>query len=367
MLGWSRPREPIAKPMLRTVLAVLVLSVASAAQSIDPIGRVHPAAQPLAAIARLTVGALDRPAISNEDEQRRAAGLPARLAMPFVVDATPATHGSWEQLDATWSLWRLVVVAPDAYHVNLAFRSFDLPDTARVMFYASDYSHVLRPFDAGDELPGGELWTPVVMTASIVVELYVPTAQRGAVTLRLAQVNSGYRFFGSGHDALPIDGSGTCNLDVACPAASAWAEEIPAVAMILIGGTNQCSGAMLNNTAQDGRAYFLTANHCVATAGSAASVVFYWNYDEPTCGGAGAPTSMFTLGATLRSTWLSTDFTLLECSSVPTPAWGVTYLGWSRTNTASTNATGIHHPSGDAKKISFENQATQLARPAATT
>lgn len=33
------------------------------------------------------------------------------------------------------------------------------------------------------------------------------------------------------------------------------------------------------------------------------------------------------------------------------------YLGWTRSNIAATNAVGIHHPQGDIKKISIENDA----------
>ena len=34
-------------------------------------------------------------------------------------------------------------------------------------------------------------------------------------------------------------------------------------AIIIVGGSGSCTGAMVNNTAQDGTPYFLTANHCL--------------------------------------------------------------------------------------------------------
>lgn len=330
------------------------------AQGIDPAGLVHPAAAPLATVPVHSVPPIDRPAIADEDDLRRQQGLPARFAMPFPVGIDVDRHGVWEDLGGGWSLWRLRIAAPGANHVNLGFGAYRLPATGRLMLYAADYSHILRPFDSSDHAPTGDLWTPVVQTGEIIAEIYVPTIDLGEVRLRLDQVNSGYRFFGAGPSALPTDGSGTCNIDVACPQASTWANEIPAVAMITISGTAQCSGAMLNNTALDRRNYFLTANHCGVTAGAASSVVFYWNYEEATCSGAGAPLTQFTLGSALRATWATADFTLLELNAAPNPTWGITYLGWNRVNQASTNATGIHHPSGDSKKISFELQATQL-------
>jgi hypothetical protein len=322
---------------------------------------VHPAAQPLAQVGVLTVPMLDRVTIAAEDEQRALNGQAARFAIAFPVAANPNSHGTWDVLDGTWSLWRLRVQAPDSNHINLGFSSFQLPATARLMLYAADGSDEIRPFTSEDHQPLGGLWTPVVQTSEVVVELYVPTAARGQVQLQLAQVNSGYRFFGAGYDALGTDGSSPCQVDVRCAQGNSWQAEYPAVAMITIGGTSQCSGAMLNNTAFDLKRYFLTADHCGATsAAAAATVVFYWRYEEPTCGGAGAPTNQFTTGATLRATWATSDFTLLEVNTAPNTAWGVNYLGWNRTNAASANATGIHHPSGDAKKISLETAATQL-------
>ena len=113
----------------------------------------HPNAQPLASVAALVVPALDRPAIQQEDDLRRQSGQPARYAIPFAVNASPATHGTWERLDNDWSLWRLRIQAPDASHVNLGFSSFALPTGARLMVYSSDYTSIVRPFDASDHSP----------------------------------------------------------------------------------------------------------------------------------------------------------------------------------------------------------------------
>ncbi|MFY9345133.1 MAG: trypsin-like peptidase domain-containing protein [Planctomycetota bacterium] len=338
--------------------AVLVPSLLA---QIDPVGRVHPKARPLADVAVLRVAPLDRTAISQEDRLRRANGQPARYAIPVAVAADPTTHGSWDELDATWSLWRLRIHAPNSSHVNLGAQQYLMPANARLMVYSSDYQDVVRPFDAADHSASGELWTPVVRTEQIVAEIYVPTANRPQVQFRLVQVGAGYRFFGAGADALPsgIDGaSGTCNFDVVCPISAGWAAEIPAVAAMSQGGSIFCTGSLLNNTAQDGKNYFLTAYHCGVTSGNAASLVCYWNYNETTCGGSGAPPTLFTSGSAWRSAYSPSDFTLVELTSTPNPAWGITRLGWNRGTGNSTSAVAIHHPQGDAKKISFEYQAT---------
>lgn len=349
--------------MLRTVAAALaaVLYSPLLAQGIDPVGRVHPNAMPLAGVQALAVPALDRAAIVLEDAQRHQNGQPARYAIPFPVTASATSHGTWEQL-GDWSLWRLRIQAPEASHVNLGFSTFHLPPSARFMIYSSDYTSIVRPFDASDHSPTGALWTPVVGTAEIVAEVYVLNTERAQVQLALVHVGSGYRFFGAGPSALGTDGSGTCNVDVACPQGLPWANEVSAVTALSSGGFIFCTGFMVNNTSLDGRNYVMTAHHCGVTAGVAPTLVAYWNYEESTCGGSGAPLTQFNTGSTLRASFATSDFTLVELTTAPNVTWGVTFAGWNRGtgNNPSTTGTGIHHPSGDSKKISREFAQTYV-------
>ncbi|MFK7742003.1 MAG: trypsin-like peptidase domain-containing protein [Planctomycetota bacterium] len=348
--------------MNKSALPIAIAAIACSS-AIAQVGRNHANAQKLANVQAVSVPELDRPTIAAIDTARAANGQPARYAIPNDVSWSPDTHGTWEVLDGTWSLWRLRIKAPGAYHVNLGFDDFSLPGNARVQLYSSDYAHVMRPLDANDQQPSGELWTPIVRGSEITCELYVQTAQRAQAKLNIMHAGSGYRFFGFGATALggtAADGSGSCNIDVACSQAVGWENEISAVAAISTGGSIFCSGCMVNNTAQDGRDFFLTANHCGVNAGSASSLVCYWNYDSANCGSGNAPLNQFTLGSTFRARWSTSDFSLVELNSTPNAAWGVTYAGWNRGSGTAPSSVAIHHPSGDAKKISFENQSTQI-------
>ncbi len=351
--------------MIRThlsTLAWIALFVGSAFSPLfaqQPVGRTHPAARPLEQVATLAVAPLDRAAIAAEDATHDASGLPPRFAIPNPVQVTPATDGTWDVLDQTWSLWRLRIQAPGASHVNLGFTRYSMPSDAQLMIYSVDYAHVVRPFDASDNNAAHELWTPVVPGEEIVAELFVHTADIGNVDLVLGQVSSGYRFFGAGDTAGPqTDAAGSCNVDVACPQGNGWRNEIPAVAAYSTGGSVFCTGFMVNNTAQDRRNFFMTAYHCGIRSNNAGSMVVYWNYQNSTCGGNGGNFSEFTTGATFRAGWSTSDFTLVELNSAPNPAWGITYAGWDHSSADATSAVAIHHPSGDVKKISFEYQPT---------
>ncbi len=346
-----------------TAIASLALPLPSLfAQHARPAGQNNPNVLRVNRLAFERLPALNRMLIAAQDQISDAqVGVPPRFAIANAVDVNPWTAGTWEDLDARTSLWRLRIEAPGSSHVNLGFQRFKLTPGARLMVYASDYSHVLRPYTGSDHNPDGQFWTPVVNGDEIVIEVRVPTAELGKLQLNLTQVNSGYRFFGAGPSAVLPEGSGSCNVNVVCPQGAGWEDEIASVAVYSLNGFIACTGAMINNTAQDNRNLFLTADHCGVTSGNASSMVVYWNYEEPTCGGNGVGLgNQTTSGATFRAGNGASDFTLVELNSTPSASWDVHYAGWNRASSATSSAVCIHHPSGDSKKISFENNPTSL-------
>jgi lysyl endopeptidase len=130
-----------------------------------------------------------------------------------------------------------------------------------------------------------------------------------------------------------------------------------------------CSGALINNTSGDLTPYFLTAHHCGVTAATAATVVVYWNYQNCPCrtpgsaasGGAGnGSLGQFQTGSTVRADYASTDVTLLELDDPIAAAVNAHWAGWDRTGADASSAVGIHHPGGEEKRISFENDPTTV-------
>lgn len=120
-----------------------------------------------------------------------------------------------------------------------------------------------------------------------------------------------------------------------------------------------CTGQLFNTTAEDGTPYMLTAEHCVENASQAASVVAFWNYESPTCGSlSGGSLIQNQSGATLVSLWEwrdGSDFSLILLDETPDPLFGVYYSGWDATGNIPVGSVGIHHPSGDEKAISFND------------
>ncbi len=345
------------------VLALLAPATAHAADQVGgKAGAVPPEVQTLPVI---NVPPVDPAAVAIEDTEDREAGLAPRFAIPNQVFVTPDNDGDWEQVRGDTWVWRLRINSPGAVSLNLGFTRYFMPEGGSLVIRSADGTRSIRPFTAEDNATHGELWTPVLPSDDIVVELTIPDAVTHLLHLELTSINVGYRRFGGGGGG-PIE-SGACNIDVVCPEGDLWRDEIPSVGVISTGGARFCTGSMINNTSQNQTPYFLTANHCTITSGNAASLVVFWNYETTTCGGTPNGSSAdFQTGSFFRAAYTPSDFTLVELDSAPLPAWGVTFAGWDRSGANASSAVAIHHPNVDEKRISFENQATSTTSYSST-
>ncbi|MEM9555780.1 MAG: pre-peptidase C-terminal domain-containing protein [Acidobacteriota bacterium] len=313
-------------------------------------------------VDRLPLEAIDSVALRADDAARFDKALPGdapapvRFALPVDLSVTPKSRGTWTRLDDGW-LWRLEVSAPGATDLNFGFTHFGLPRGATLHVLSPADGYYQGPYTGDDMREHGQLWTPVIPGDTGQVELFVPDgAALHQVRLELTRIGRGYRdLFGQGLAGALKQGS--CNIDVVCPQRAGWEDQIRSVGVYGTNGSTFCTGTLINNVAEDGRPFFLTANHCNITSSNAASVVVYWNFESPSCGQlAGGSLSDNTSGATLRASDSQNDMSLLELSSVPANAYNVYYAGWdARTSTAPQSSVGIHHPNTDEKAISFND------------
>jgi hypothetical protein len=274
---------------------------------------------------------------------------------------TPGTRGTWEPLDDQTWLWRLRISCPEALSINLGFTRYHMPPGARLFIYAVDGSDKTRAFTDIDNFDYEQLWTPVVLSDDIVVELTIPQSAVGELELELGAINHGYRFFHKASKDAGGPRAGACEIDVVCPDSAGWWNEIPAIGVYTRSGLWMCTGFMVNNTAQDQTPYFQTAYHCGITSSNAGTVVVYWNFQSPTCGAhGGGSLSQNQSGSALKARWSTSDFCLVQLNAAPNPAWGITFAGWDRSDVNATAPVGIHHPNCDEKSISFTNIATAI-------
>ncbi|KAB2955668.1 MAG: hypothetical protein F9K18_13540, partial [Thermoanaerobaculia bacterium] len=366
----SPPRARLAGLVLLALCAALPVLAADDPLAVPTAWTFDSA--PLESVPGLTLPDLDRAALAAEDALREAQGLPPRFAVASEVEISPDRDGLWERADEETLVWRYRIEAPDAVSLNLGFTRYRIPEGGRLLFHSRDAGVLRGPYTAADAGAPGQFWTPVLPGDAAVIEVTVPAARRGELELALTRVNQAYRGFGAEFESVL---SGSCNMDIEClDGADPWRANARAVAVYTVNGTWTCTGSLLNNTAQDRKLYFMTANHCGVSSGNAGGVVAYWNYRNSTCRVPGSPASggpgdgslgQFYSGSTFRSANSASDFTLIEFlpAGGPDPAFGHHWAGWNRSSAESPCAegslcAGVHHPSTDEMRITFSDTPT---------
>lgn len=339
------------------------------------------AATPFDALPVTSLGAPDASAVRAIETSPTGPGDPYQYGVIRSVDLRPTRDGTWEPLPSGAWLWRLRVTSPDARSLSVGFTRFDLPPSAALYVHDGSGDLIRGPYTAED-VTRGQHWTPIVQSEALVVELRVSDAERNRVDLHLGRIIHGVRpLVETPGDVTPK--SGACNVDVACDAADPWRDQVRSVASYTfpIGSVAaSCSGALVNNTAQDGRYLFLTAEHCVSDPENAAGMVFYWNYENPTCRTPGSsdsgvvsddnPTEQSSSGATLLARYGNVhvngqiggrpDLTLVEVDDQIPDTYDLYYAGWNRADQTTSSAVSIHHPAGHAKRIAIDSDPTSI-------
>ena len=288
---------------------------------------------------------------------------PWRFGQEFPVDIT-LSDGTWLNIEGT-AVWRTQIQAPGALAISLSFAEFNVPKGAKLFIWSADRTEYIGGFDHRNMKTWGGLATGLVAGEAVVVELHVPEGMEDAVGLRIDQVVHAYRDI-AGKAALatetlgttrgPFGNSGNCNINVNCPEGATWQCEKRSVALIIQGGFAVCTGALVNNTAQDGTPLFLTANHCLG--GNVGNWTFYFNHETEGCDGNTGPTNQTVSGAELLASSGASDFGLLLLDEQVPASYNPFYAGWDGTDAETVqNTNGIHHPSGDLKKVCIDEDA----------
>ena len=372
---------PLSKRL--TVMALAVAFVfgmpflCAAKKTMAPGAKRYPVAM-LQTVDVLQLATVDLKSVAREDATRGLDKGPYRVGIANPVDVVPGApagcqppamsgqvRGTWEIVEPGVFMWRLRVVSPDARWLSFGFTEFHLPPGATLFVYSPDYEWVAGPYSARDNDAHGQFWTPMIRGDEAVLELTVKAKVLDRLRLSLGSVTHGYRGFSDVVDD-PLAKSGSCNVDVACSEGDDWRDQIRSVGhYTFTDGLDSyvCTGSLVNTTAADDTAYFLTANHCLSSGAVAASTVFYWEYESLTCRTPGSVDSGTPLprpaaaqsGALLRATYGGSDVTLLELDDPPEDNFDVYWSGWDRTGANPSSAVCIHHPAGDEKRISHEN------------
>jgi PKD repeat protein len=299
---------------------------------------------PLVQMPNVDVDALRQEDLINDHNKE----IPWRFGQNIDVQLNMQNSGVWDTLANGDKIWRLRILSPGATSINLTFNNYHLPSGATLFIYNDDHSQVIGAFTDFNNRDDHMFATTLVKGEATNLEYYEPANVSFAGSVSINRVTHGYR--GVKDWTKAFGDAGSCQTNVHCTLGTGWENQIRAVVMLVSGGSGFCSGSLVNNTANDGTPYILTANHCYSDP---STWVFWFNYEASGCTTPGTePTANSISGATLKAKNAGSDFCLVQMSSVPPVSYNAYYAGWDRSGTAPTSGMGIHHPSADIKKIS---------------
>lgn len=292
--------------------------------------------------------------------------------MPFTADLVSA--GTWTTLEDGGKLWRLQVESPGAVGLSFLFSHYEIPKGAVVFVYNPETGVYSNPEFQNDNVETKAYSTSFVSGEKVVLEYYQPADVKGNPKIEVEGV--GYYFREKSGIEKRINEFGdaeTCHPNSNCSEGTNKSDQRRSVVKIIVvdgGQMGFCSGALINNTAQDCKNYILSAQHCGAGASTSnmGQWKFYFNWESPNCPN---PTYQQATGyddqvltgctkkaASGTNTGLTkSDFLLVELSSAIPSTYNVYYAGWDRSTTAPSKGQGFHHPMGDIKKVSTFNNA----------
>lgn len=293
-------------------------------------------------------------------------------AIPFSLDI--AHDGHWSVNEGSGLVtWRAMISSQGASSLSINFNKFHLP--AEGELYVLSKSEVAGAFTAainnnennefaispmeGDTIileyvqplpPQHSTTDHDLAKSALKIEEVLEEVKRG-VMIEVESVVHGFRSV--------VKRSGNCNINAVCPLGDGFRDQIRSIGIMTTDkGQRYCSGALINNGKQDGRQLFLTAAHCVVAADTTRYMVGF-NYQTEECALSNENPSMDSVyGLRLLAKYDKSDFAVFEIIERIPDSYNVFYAGWSRLDQTPRNVTGIHHPSGDVKKISRSTETT---------
>ena len=304
------------------------------------------------------------PLTESELAQLAAPGAGLKTGIRRTLAPHALASGTWETTSEGTRIWRMAIQSPASRGMRVEFDNFSA-GAGRV--WVHDGTNVAGSYTGRGLFDDGHFWSAAVFSGSIVVE-YEPASDtprelEPPFTIRAIshQVRTAVDATAGTKD--PAD---FCELDANCY--PDWHSTMSSVAQISFvdGGVEfLCSGSLVSTRDNSFKPYLLTAGHCINNEAAARTVEAYWTYQTPACGGvppASRDTSAkSTVGAHLISSGALSDgdFSLILLTDVPA---GTTFAGWDITDPPiAADLTGIHHPSGSWKRISFGERVADAA------
>ena len=314
--------------------------------------------------------------IHKEDAESARKGVLFRMGVATSVNLNTINAGAWSTLTTGEKKWQLIIQNPGAEALSFVFKTFKLSEGSIFWVQNKKGEKVSKVLTNEDLLEDFQQNIALCYGDELVLTL-IDQLNANRSELVLDRVFYNYRATGNLVSKNKINESSSCEVNINCSEGSDFQDEKRGIALVYIiegKAAGYCSGSLVNNLAQDCKPLFLTALHCgVSTSGSDMALwKFYFNYEAIDCANPSAVGTLFNhyingcvrlADAADNGGDTGSDFLLLQLGTLANQGATINALrsasinaywnGWDANAQANTGGgVGIHHPSGDIKKIS---------------
>lgn len=267
-------------------------------------------------------------------------------------------------------VWALRISIPNALNVGFVFNQFNLSATAEMYIFNESRTVLDSAIKKSHFTNSAQVGIFPIKGTSAIIYIVEPN-NFGAFqsTISIQKIEAGFQDVedvGDTGGEMMRGASINCNPMIMCQ--THRINSARAVARLASNG-HICTGTLLNNESNNGRAFFLTAFHCIDVGGgifgwsngqidpdeeaALANARFQFQFWKTACNGSVNNTGIQFTGAVIRAAWKNSDVVLLELINAPGVGDGVNYVGWNRQTSAPSDNYSyiIHHPKGEDMRV----------------
>lgn len=305
----------------------------------------------------------------SESETARLAEPSTLLKIGIHRSVAPAalSAGTWLTTSEGGRVWRMSLRSPGSEGIRVEFRNFSV-GSGKV--WVHNGAQVAGPYTGRGLFDNGQFWTATVFSEAVTIEYEPETGadttalpfQIGTISHRAKSSARRRRLLSDPQAAPAPDPAASCHLDPNCY--PEWQSTMSTVSELLFeesGSEYFCTGSAVSTRDDSFIPYLLTAGHCIHSEEAARSLETFWTYQTASCGGpppvSRQKSTQSTVGGHLLDSgpMVAGDYSLVLLKDVPA---GVTFAGWDMGDPGvGAPVTGIHHPKGSWKRISFGERA----------
>lgn len=304
------------------------------------------------------------------------------LGIPIATTLTPQNSGQLSINSRGAIVWQLAISAHGATSLQLYFGKFHLPKGGKLYFLSPKGELQKGAFTERNNTSLEALAISPIEGDETILYYEGADGDQSLPLLELSQVTYGLwdrKSLQYSHPALGIYNRGEpwfagdypCSPNVV--ASPAWERQSHSLVLMVVRGNTVCSGALINNSRNDGTAYILTASHCMNASfrrrgdmnyvrESAKQTVFFFNFQSPLAEQMIRGVEEQSLsGAEVVAYDEATDLCLLRIVGVDSnPAYQVSggipasfmpyFSGWNAEANPQGGFVNLHHPTSSVAR-----------------